>query len=70
LYFYFLSLLHCKKTSPKAVRKSSYGHPSILSLSLTFFFLLIIQINSFFFSRKRYCDCSLILPFFPFSFVL
>ena len=62
------SLLHCKKDSPQAVRKSSYRHPSILSLSLTiFFFWLIIQINSFFcFSRKRYCDCSLSLPFFLF----
>jgi len=64
LFLFFIVLLislslALQKDSPKAVRKSSYRHPSILSLSLTIFFLLIIQINSFFFSLEK--DIAIVL---------
>ena len=71
LFHFFIVLLislslALQKDSPKAVRKSSYRHPSILSrhpsilsLSLTIFFLLIIQINSFFFSLEK--DIAIVL---------
>lgn len=71
LYYYFSAPPFIAKDSLRAVRKSSYRHPSILSFSHNLFLYIIILVISFYFFVLRK-GVSIVLSsrlFFVFSII-